>query len=271
LPNAASNFNEMKTDSSHSRTFEALTLKVFYSPLMRLFNNRVFLQFRPTFCRADNPSVKGDRALYDMLRADWKINDRGDLIRYYSLHLQLGRIDEQKIPGDIAELGVYQGNTAVFINRVTPTRTLHLFDTFAGFSDRDSKVYADHKAFKDVALDAVKRRFPTGVKMYVGYFPDTANQIPPGTKFALVHIDMDLEAPISAALEFFYPIVSPGGVIIVHDYNNTVAWDRGAKRAVDRFLMDKPETPIEMPDRFGSVVIPKVRKIPHPDSKPSGV
>ena len=52
---------------------EALTLRVFYSWPMRLFNNRVFLQFRPTFCRAENRSVAGDQALYDILRADWKI------------------------------------------------------------------------------------------------------------------------------------------------------------------------------------------------------
>jgi O-methyltransferase len=72
---------------------------------------------------------------------------------------------------------------------------------------------------------------------------------------------MDLEAPITAALESFYPLLSPGGVMIVHDYNNTRSWDRGAKKAVDRFLADKPETPIEMPDKFGSIVIARARQI----------
>jgi len=239
---------------------EALTLRLYYSWPMRIFSDRVFLQFRPTFCRAENPSVAADQTLYDMLRTDWKINDRGDLIRYYFLYLQLQRIDDQQIPGDIAELGVYQGNTAFFLSRITPTRTLHLFDTFAGFSEQDSKLHASTNDFKDVSIDAVKRRFPDRVEFHVGYFPDTADSIRPGSRFALVHVDMDLEAPITAALEFFYPLLSPGGVMIVHDYNNTRSWDQGAKKAVDRFVADKPETPIEMPDRLGSVVIAKARR-----------
>lgn len=237
---------------------ETLTLKLYYSWPLRLFSDRVFLQFRPTFCRAENPSVAG-QSLYHMLRADWKLNDRGDLARYYFLYLQLQRIEEQKIPGDIAELGVYRGNTAMFVNRVSPERTLHLFDTFAGFSERDSRDHASSGDFKDVSIDAVKRLFPNKVEIHVGYFPDTADSIRPEARFALVHIDMDLEAPIASALEVFYPLVSPGGVLVVHDYNNTRSWDRGAKKAVDRFLADKPETPVEMPDRLGSVVIAKTR------------
>ena len=239
-------------------SLETLTLSVFYSRLMRLFNDRVFLQFRPTFCRAENPKVATE-FLYDLLRADLKINDRGDLVRYYFFYLQLQRIENQHIAGDIAELGVYKGNTAFFINRISPHRKLHLFDTFLGFSDKDSKQFAASDTFKDVSLEDVKSRFPPNVIFYPGYFPETAVAIEPGTQFALVHIDMDLEAPIAAALNYFYPLTTPGGVIIVHDYNNTRSWECGAKKAVDRFLADKPETAVEMPDRLGSIVIAKNR------------
>ena len=51
-------------------------------------------------------------------------------------------------------------------------------------------------------------------------------------------------------MEYFYHKVSPGGAIIVHDYNNVSSWDHGAKKAVDCFLSDKPERGIEMPDRY---------------------
>ena len=239
---------------------EKLTVGTFYSPLLGFLNNRVFMQFRPTFCRAGNPKV-GDDELYESLRRSWpgSINDRADIVRYYFLYLQLKRIDEHQISGDIAELGVYKGNTALFFSKVSPGRTLHLFDTFEGFSERDSVQFARTKTFKDVSLEKVHSMFPRSVKVYPGYFPDTAAQIEPGTRFALLHIDMDLEAPISAALEYFYPLMTPGAVMIVHDYNNISSWDRGAKKAVDRFLVGKPESVIEMPDRFGSVVIAKSR------------
>ena len=239
---------------------EKLMLGTFYSPLLGFLNNRVFMQVRPTFCREGNPQVGNDK-LYENLRRSWPggINDRADIVRYYFLYLQLKRIDEHKISGDIAELGVYKGNTAFFFSKVSPGRTLHLFDTFKGFSERDSGQFGKTETFRDVSLEDVRRLFPPGVKFYPGYFPDTAAQIEPGTRFALLHIDMDLEAPISAALEYFYPLMTPGGVMIVHDYNNIASWDRGAKKAVDRFLMGKPETVIEMPDRFGSAVIAKCR------------
>jgi len=45
-------------------------------------------------------------------------------------------------------------------------------------------------------------------------------------RFAFVHLDADLEAPIAAGLEFFWPRLTPGEWIVVHDYN---AWpERGS-------------------------------------------
>jgi O-methyltransferase len=163
-------------------------------------------------------------------------NDRGDLVRYYFLYLQLQRIDEQKITGDIAELGVFEGNTALFINRISPHRRLHLFDSFEGFHERDSEKFATTDAFKDVSLEATKDRFPATVKFYVRYFPEAAASIEPGTRFAIVHIDIDLETPIFAALEFFYPLVNPSGAIIVHDYNNTISWSAAPRTPSIGFL-----------------------------------
>jgi O-methyltransferase len=69
--------------------------------------------------------------------------------------------------------------------------------------------------------------------------------------FAFVHLDADLYDPIMAGLQFFYPRVAKGGIIVVHDYNS---WP-GARRAVDVYFQDKPEVPVPMPDKSGSVVI----------------
>jgi hypothetical protein len=52
---------------------------------------------------------------------------------------------------------------------------------------------------KHVDSEAVRIRFQEGVRMYPGYSPETAAALNPATRFALVHIDMDPEAPISAA------------------------------------------------------------------------
>ena len=48
-----------------------------------------------------------------------------------------------------------------------------------------------------------------------------------------------------------------GGYIFVHDFNNPES-NRGVSRAVLEFLDDKPEKIIEIPDKWGSVVIRKL-------------
>ena len=109
------------------RHIGALTLGAFYYCALRALNDRVFLQSRPTFCRAG-----GDDAFYDLIRSNWKTNDRLDLVRYYFLHLQIQRLDRENIPGDFVELGVYKGNTAMLFRKVALHRTLHLVDSFEG-------------------------------------------------------------------------------------------------------------------------------------------
>ncbi|MEZ0374093.1 MAG: TylF/MycF/NovP-related O-methyltransferase, partial [Candidatus Sericytochromatia bacterium] len=54
------------------------------------------------------------------------------------------------------------------------------------------------------------------------------------------------------ALKYFYPRMSPGGVIIVHDYNHI--WE-GVRQAIHAFAPDIPEALVEVPDRQGSVMI----------------
>ena len=154
------------------RHIGALTLGAFYSRALRALNDRVFLQSRPTFCRAG-----GDDAFYDRIRSNWKINDRLDLVRYYFPHLQIRRLDRENIPGDFAELGVYKDNTATLFRKVAAHRTLHLFDSFEGFHPRDS----DNQSFKDVTLEEVRQRFGDAARLYPGYFPETTSLLDPQT------------------------------------------------------------------------------------------
>ena len=70
-------------------------------------------------------------------------------------------------------------------------------------------------------------------------------------------LDLDLYKPTKTALEFFYPKVWGGGYIVAHDYNSPESnW--AVSRAVDKFIKDKAEKIIEIPDEWGSVVIRKI-------------
>jgi hypothetical protein len=60
-----------------------------------------------------------------------------DVVRYGAIALALHRLDQEGVPGAMAELGVFKGELSASLATVEKRRTLHLFDTFAGFPEGD--------------------------------------------------------------------------------------------------------------------------------------
>lgn len=128
----------------------------------------------------------------------------------------------------VAEGGVYRGGFAAVINRCFPNSRLYLFDTFSGFDERDvefekEKHFSDAEAsdFNNTSIDLVmsKMVYPDNVKIFQGFFPETAVGIEEA--FMFVNLDFDLYQPILEGLRFFYPKMIKGSVILVHDYYHT--------------------------------------------------
>lgn len=189
-------------------------------------------------------------------------NNNADFVRLLFLMCTVEEILETKIPGAFAELGVYKGNSAKLLHELAPDKILYLFDTFKGFdkgdvaADPKTKIHSRH--FLDTSLEEVKRFIGSSKVQYCpGYFAETASFVPAGETFALVHLDADLYQPTLEGLKFFYPKLSPGGCMIIHDYFSG-AWP-GVKKAVDEFLENKPECLIRIPDKSGTVIFRKGR------------
>lgn len=178
-----------------------------------------------------------------------------DYFRYVTLGLAVQRILEEEVPGALAEVGVWRGETSAFLHRLAPDRRLYLFDTFAGFPQRDLPPGQEDLRFRDTSLESVRRRVGPGpnVLLRPGYVPEVLHEVA-DERFAFVLLDLDLFDPTRASLEFFYPRLSPGGYLIVHDYNNDES-DWACKRALDGFLADKPERVTELGDVWGSALI----------------
>ena len=192
--------------------------------------------------------------------------NRIDMSRFYFFCLAFDAITKEQLDGDIAELGVYKGGTAALLAAFARElkRTAYLLDTFEGFDKLDlSGIDAGvADAFEDTSLEAVRAVVgDDNVRFVKGRFPDSASDVPPDAKFCLVHLDCDLYAPMRDALAFFYPRLTPGGFMIVHDYSS-LAWG-GPERAVDEFLVDKSESVIPLPDSAGSIVFRKARSPAH--------
>jgi len=184
-----------------------------------------------------------------------------DKMRYYSLWLQLKRIQRKQIEGDLAELGVYKGETAKLIHHMLPQRSLYLFDSFSGLpkqvirEDCDGTVRPQTVKFENTSPEEVVKYIKGNDNIVIkeGIFPDTSVGLEDKT-FAFAHIDADLYQSTLDALNFFYPRLVKSGAIMVHDYNHN--WD-GVKKAIDEFELTIPECFVELPDMYGTVILIK--------------
>ena len=193
------------------------------------------------------------KEIIELLRAS------DDKARFINFWLQVNRLKKEKVSGDFAELGVYKGDSAKILHLLDQTRDFHLFDTFGGIPEKDLKnetgeaATYSNKNFRDTSIEKVKANIGESSKIhfYKGYFPETAIKLK-DKKFALVNMDVNFYNSTFAGLDFFYQRLSPGGVIIIHDYN--YKWP-GLMKAVDEFVRRIPENLIEVPDVEGSVMI----------------
>lgn len=183
-------------------------------------------------------------------------------IRSATLHRMADRLKHLGIPGDAAELGVYKGDLAWQINSLFPDRTLHLFDTFQGFDARDIEEESQHNLsqaregeFSDTSISFVRSRlpYPDQVLFHKGFFPETTAGLE-RCQYAFVSLDADLYSPILAGLEYFYPRLNPGGMILLHDYNNRRF--QGAAQAVADYEKAHGRIPlVPLCDLHGTAVI----------------
>jgi O-methyltransferase len=184
-----------------------------------------------------------------------------DYIRLAALELVADEINSKQITGAVAELGVYKGKFARYINQYFPDRDLYLFDTFTGFDNSDIQVErqlnfsSGEQNFSNTSVEEVLKQMPFPAKCIIkkGYFPETATGL--NHDYVFVSIDTDLYEPIYNGLHYFYPLLKKGGYIFVHDYNNDGYI--GAKQAVDKFCTENGITKMPLPDSCGTAVLCK--------------
>lgn len=183
-----------------------------------------------------------------------------DMPRLVNFMLNITKTIEN-IGGSVAELGVYQGDTASILASFCQKKSkkLFLFDTFEGFSQKDL-IEIDRtreKLFAETSLAYVENIIEKSENVYFikGYFPDSAIEISEDERYCFVHIDCDLYYPIKSGLEYFWPKLNVGGMIMVHDYSSG-HWE-GATKAVDEFCNLYNISVVLIPDLSGSVILTK--------------
>jgi len=165
------------------------------------------------------------------------------------------------VPGDIAECGVFRGASLLAIGLWVKQHRLRKrvlgFDSFAGFDhsvaidvnlggvpSRDKKVGGFGETSYEAIADKVKRLgLGDTIQLSPGFFTHSLKAHADRT-FSFVHLDCDLYQSYLDCLSFFYPRMSTDGVILFDEYNDP-PWP-GCNLAIDQFLADKPERPVEI-------------------------
>jgi len=187
------------------------------------------------------------------------------------------------IPGAVVECGVWRGGCSMLmilglLDAGDVSRDVWLYDTFEGMTDPQER---DAFLADGIAAEAMLNRSPksgatndewtvwcvadeadvtsglheTGypmerVRLIRGPVEQTlAANLP--DRIAIARLDTDWYSSTKTELELLYDRISPGGVLILDDYDD---W-AGARDAVDEFFADRGQSPFLIRAGFGRVHI----------------
>jgi O-methyltransferase len=157
------------------------------------------------------------------------------------------------IEGAFVECGVWRGGSTMaaaltFLQLGETNRDLHLFDTFEGMPPptKEDRVASSGEAaisefkgrvFCYSSLEDVRENIAsTGYDMSHVYFhrgmvENTVPECAP-PKIAILRLDTDWYSSTKHELKWLYPLVVPGGFLIIDDYGHFT----GARQATDEFF-----------------------------------
>ena len=171
--------------------------------------------------------------------------------RSYTLQQLLNHVLESDLSGNVAECGCWKGHSSYIISKILKSHNFNgiysIFDSFeGGLSDKTAEDLNIRISMNEKQIKHEKEIFSSAeddlhrvlkdfdfYKLYKGWIPDKFYEVN-DQEFIFVHLDVDLYQPTLVGLEFFYPRLVKGGVIVVDDYGYTQF--PGAKKSVDEFL-----------------------------------
>jgi len=177
----------------------------------------------------------------------------------------LAAVKRDNIPGDVAETGAWRGGASIFMKGCLTTwgmkdRVVWVADSFEGLpvpslpQDAGYDFSITRIPILAISLEEVQENFrrydllDEKVKFLKGWFRDTLH-VAPIRQLAVLRLDGDLYESTMDALVALYGKVSPGGFIIVDDFNDF----EPCRRAVVEFReRHKINDPIETIDWSGA-------------------
>lgn len=154
------------------------------------------------------------------------------------------------IKGDYVECGVWKGGMSAAISEIIGnSKQIHLFDSFEGLpiaKEIDGKEALEYQMntnapnyFNNCSVDesfVIEAMKLSGIKnpiIYKGWFDKSLKNYPKNS-ISILRLDGDWFESIKVCLDYLFPYVTEGGIIIIDDY---YSWD-GCSKAVHSYLAE---------------------------------
>jgi len=159
--------------------------------------------------------------------------------------------DLENIEGDILELGTYTAGTTImlarFLKKIKSKKRIYGCDTFSGLPYEDDfstqknvKNMFTTRDYESVIKKIRKFNVDDKITLVKGLFSETLYQQLNEKKFSFVLVDCDIYKSTKESLQFTFPRLKKGGVIMFDDYDiadrENPLW--GETKAVDEFCYE---------------------------------
>lgn len=178
----------------------------------------------------------------------------------------LATIKKDDVPGDVAETGAWRGGASIFMKGCLTAwgmrgRIVWVADSFEGLpvpslpEDAGYDFSVAKAPILAISLEEVQENFrrydllDDNVKFLKGWFRDTLH-VAPIRELALLRLDGDLYESTMDALKALYDKVSPGGFVIVDDFNDFEPCRRAVLEFRDQHGIKDPMQTIDWTGAF---------------------
>ena len=218
--------------------------------------------------------AESDQTIFNYVRSN-RLSTSSDE-RLYATIMACDYVVARGIEGDFVECGVWRGGNSIIaanvFRRAAPTRSVWLFDTFAGMTpptaadvnfrgeSADAKFREsqkdDHNEWCYSPIEEVKSNFKSAgllganVHFIKGDVSKTlANYDHLPAKISVLRLDTDWYESTKIELEVLFPKLSKGGILIIDDYGH---WG-GSRKAVDEYFESNSRPFLQYIDHTGRV------------------
>ena len=180
-----------------------------------------------------------------------------DKNRFYAHWTALEQVDANGVEGAVVVCGCEDSVVGQLASSHDPERRLYIIDQFEARKVTITRENCQGEvSTQEIAIGAVPeeemRKLTGDAVLLRGKLSERVDEI--SESVAMVSIDSVEYDELEVVLPKMYGKLSPGGIMIVHDYNHN--WE-SVKTAVDRFEAGIVENFLSIADMYGSVIMVK--------------